>query len=194
LIAINLLWKKVYPYTAAQIMQAFGCSRGNALEMGSFAGGISMEIARLYPQIDLTIADERTDYLEFLKKKMISKAVAKHIKLVNTPLDNLTFNDNSFDLVILRGAFFFIMERPKILAEIFRVLNPGGLAFVGGGYGKGIPQSLIDEISAESRILNDRLGRHRVRIDELQQLLLSQGLDNRSHIVEEGGVWLEIRK
>jgi len=51
----------------------------------------------------------------------------------------LTFNDNSFDLVILRGAFFFIMERPMILAEIFRVLNPRGLAFVGGGYGKDIP-------------------------------------------------------
>lgn len=153
-----------------------------------------MEIARLYPQIDLTIADERTDYLEFLKKKMLSKAAAKRIKLVNTPLDNLTFDDNSFDLVILRGAFFFIMERPKILAEIFRVLNPGGLAFVGGGYGKDIPQSLIEEVSPESRILNDRLGQHRVKISELQQLLSSQRLDGRSHIVEEGGVWLEIRK
>jgi len=52
-------------------MQAFGRNSGNALELGSFAGGISIEIARLYPQINLTIADERTDYLEFLKNEMI---------------------------------------------------------------------------------------------------------------------------
>jgi len=54
------------------------------------------------------------------------------------------------------------MYRPVILKEIYRVLKPGGLAFVGGGYGKDVPQALIDEIAEESRILNDALGRRRV--------------------------------
>ena len=53
----------------------------------------------------------------------------------------------AFDLVILRGAFFFIMDRPKILDQVARLLRPGGLAFVGGGYGKGVPQAVIDEIA-----------------------------------------------
>ena len=72
----------------------------------------------------------------------------------------------AFDLVILRGAFFFIMDKPQILSEIYRVLAPGGLAFVGGGYGAGIPQSVIDRIAKESRRLNDRLGRRRVTIGD----------------------------
>ncbi len=175
-------------------MQSFGRTSGNALELGSFAGGISYEMAHLYPQLEIVIADERADYLAYLRQELFSRKLSSQVKLLNMNLDGLLFPDDSFDLVILRGAFFFIMDRPQILTEIFRVLRPGGLAFVGGGYGKDIPQALIDEIADESRLLNDRLGRRRVKKEELQQLLSSLGLKNNSRIVEEGGIWLEIRK
>jgi ubiquinone/menaquinone biosynthesis C-methylase UbiE len=115
-------------------------------------------------------------------------------ELANMNLDKLIFLDGSFDLVILRGAFFFIMDKPQILTEAFRILRVGGLAFMGGGYGKDIPQNLIDDIAQESRVLNDNLGRRRVDIETLRQLLFLAGLGDKAQIVEEGGVWLEIRK
>jgi probable selenium-dependent hydroxylase accessory protein YqeC len=109
-------------------------------------------------------------------------------------MENLPFGDAAFDLVILRGAFFFIMGSPRILSEISRVLAPGGAAFVGGGYGAGIPQEVIDKIADESRILNDRLGRRRVTLGELKTVIESQGLSKATQISEKGGVWLVIRK
>jgi hypothetical protein len=74
------------------------------------------------------------------------------------------------------------------------VLKKGGLGFVGGGYGRGVPDGVIAEIAGESRVLNDRLGRRRVTLDELKALLAGEHLEKTTRIIEEGGVWLLMRK
>ena len=96
--------------------------------------------------------------------------------------------------MIARGVFFFLDADGAILREIFRVLKEGGMAFVGGGYGKDTPLGLINEIADESRELNDRLGRTRVRIEELRNIITRSGLDDHCKIVEEGGLWVVIDK
>ncbi len=167
---------------------------GSVLELGSFSGGITCELAKRYPDLSFTIADENPAYLHHLRNELFSHGVSARVKLMDMSLDPLCFDSSSFDLVILRGAFFFIMDRPQIITEIYRVLKPGGLGFVGGGYGKGVPQKTIDEIADESRILNDRLGRRRVTIAELNKLLVDTYLSQKAHIIEEGGVWILMRK
>jgi probable selenium-dependent hydroxylase accessory protein YqeC len=184
----------VYPYLASQVTAEYGRTSGRVLELGPFSGGISYELAARYAALEFTLADDHEKYLEYLKKENERRNLSTHMEVVEAMLDNLPFDNASFDLVILRGAFFFIMDQPRILSEIYRVLATGGLAFVGGGYGAGIPQSVIDGIAEDSRILNDRLGRRRVTLGELKALIASQGLTQATQIVEEGGVWLIIRK
>ena len=162
--------------------------------MGSFAGGITFALATEHPDLCLTIVDESQAYLQHLQDELSSLVVSQRVRLLDMKLDHLAFPDKSFDLVIMRGAFFFIMTRPNILTEIYRVLKPGALAFVGGGYGRDVPSEIITEIAEESRILNDRLGRRRVSVYELQELLTAIGLDKQAHIVTEGGVWMLLRK
>jgi probable selenium-dependent hydroxylase accessory protein YqeC len=196
LVAVNRLWQRVYPYTAAQAMAAYGRTEGAALELGVFAGGITFELAKENPGLSLTIAADSPDYLDYLKEELAARGLGGRVGLAEGPLESLPFPEQSFDLIILRGAFFFIMNRPAILDEIARLLRPGGLAFVGGGYGRGVPQEVIDEIADESRVLNDRLGRRRVTIDELRALLAaSRSASVRAAVVsEEGGVWLLMRE
>ena len=161
---VNSLWIKVYPYLAAQIIASYQRDSGSVLELGPFSGGISRELAKLYPKLDITIAEELPD------------------------------GSSRFDLIIFRGAFFFLFQKKDMLRGIFEALKDGGMAFVGGGYGKGIPQEIIDEIADESRELNERLGRRRVSIEELAGLIKKSGLIDNCRIEAEGGVWLVIRK
>jgi probable selenium-dependent hydroxylase accessory protein YqeC len=177
-------------------MQVYGQTKGKVLELGSFAGGISFVLAAEHPELELAIADERADYLKYLRNEIFARGFTSRIKLASTDLDHLTFSDDSFDLVILRGAFFFIMDRPRILEEIYRVLKLDGVAFVGGGYGKDAPPAVIAEIAAESSLLNDRLGRRRVAIGELKELLQKCKIDDirPAQFIEEGGLWLLLRK
>jgi len=176
------------------VTAAFGRASGRILELGPFSGGISYELAARHPGLEFTLADDHKEYLAHLKKEIERHNLGTRMEIVDASLNNLPFGDNSFNLVILRGAFFFIMDNPRILSEIYRVLDSGGLAFVGGGYGAGIPQCVIDSIAEESRVLNDQLGRRRVTLDELKSLIESQGLTEATQICQDGGVWLLTRK
>ena len=68
------------------------------------------------------------------------------------------------------------------------------MAFVGGGYGKGAPGELIEDIADESRRLNKRLGKRWFGIPELLEIVTRAELTANCRIVEEGGLWLIIRK
>ncbi len=41
---VNDLWSKIYPYLADHVMECYGKSHGDVLELGPFAGGISLEL------------------------------------------------------------------------------------------------------------------------------------------------------
>ncbi|MDD3407817.1 MAG: methyltransferase domain-containing protein, partial [Methanomicrobium sp.] len=47
----------------------------------------------------------------------------------------MPFEKNYADLVVSRGSIFFWEDLGKAFAEILRVLIPGGIAFIGGGFG-----------------------------------------------------------
>lgn len=194
LLQLRRLWHGVYPYLVAQIMESYQRNSGSVLELGPFSGGISLELARLYPGLKITIADESPDVVACLEKEIPASASGRGIEIKKMELNRLTFDDSQFDLVIFRGAFFFLGKKENLLREIFRVLKGGGMGFVGGGYGKGIPQEIIDAIADESRELNERLGRRWVGIEELEEIVRRSQLTDNCRIVEEGGVWLIIKK
>ena len=191
---LDRLWKKIYPYVAAQIMEAFQRDQGSVLELGPFSGGISLELARSYPRLDITIGAESPAVVEYLRRKIALSGLSKRIPVKETNLEHLQFTEAQLDLVILRGAFFFLNEKAGLLGEIVRVLKAGGIAFVGGGYGRGTPKELIDEIAEESRELNERLGRKRISKEELEEIVRKSELADACHIEEQGGLWITIRK
>ena len=191
---LDSLWSKTHSYIVAQIMEGYQRDSGSVLELGPFSGGISLELARLYPGLNITIADESPQVVDYLEKKIVASGLAQGIAMKRTDLNQLAFNDCQFDLVIFRGALFFLDKKENLLRETFRVLREGGMAFVGGGHGKGVPQKLIDEVADELRQLNKSLGGRWVRVEELEQLIKKSGLSGNCRIEEEGGVWLVIRK
>ena len=191
---VNELWSKIYPYLANQVMEYYGRSDGDVLELGPFAGGISMELARRHPGLNITLAAQDPGVVEYLRKEIEGVRLDREIALRCSELDNLSFPDSAFNLVIFRGAYFFLDEEGRIIREIYRVLKEDGLAFIGGGYGKNTPQALIDEIADRSRELNDRLGRRRVTVDGVTEMVDKAGLSDHASIDNEGGLWLLIKK
>ncbi len=191
---VNDLWSKIYPYLAAQVMEYYGKSYGDVLELGPFAGGISVELARMYPGLKITLAAQESGMVDFLRMEMEEARLDREMELRCCELDNLAFAGSLFDLVIFRGAYFFLDEESRIIREIYRVLKEDGIAFIGGGYGKNTPQALIDEIAHKSRDLNDRLGRRRVTLGEAKGMVKKARLSGHARIETEGGLWLVIKK
>lgn len=191
---VNELWHDIYPCLVSQVMEVYARNEGTVLELGPFAGGISIELARNYPRFVITVADERREMLDCFEAQIRQARLENRITTHLSGLDKLDFPDKSFDLVVLRGAFFFLPAKPRLLGEIYRVLKPGGTAFVGGGYSKTAAPEAIDAIADESRVLNDRLGRQRLAIETLSDMVKKAGLASNTRIWEEGGVWLVITR
>ena len=191
---VNRIWLHIYPYLATQIMGVYRKDSGTVLELGPFSGGISLELARRRPKFNIIIADPTAYILAYFDKQIGLAGLADKIKTRQTTLNPFVFGNAEFDLIISRGVFFLLDDKGDLLREIFRVLKKGGMAFIGGGFGKATPQSLIDKISCESRVLNDRLGRQRIGIEKLKQIIRSAGLADSCRIVEEGGLWVVVEK
>jgi SAM-dependent methyltransferase len=184
---VNALWSKIYPYLSAQVMTHYGSESGEVLELGPFSGGLSLELARGYPGLNITIAIQDPGVVDYLQKETEEAGLNRKVEVKWSELDSLGFVDGLFDLVLFRGAYFFLDDEGRMFREIHRVLKEGGLAFVGGGYGKDTPQALIDEIADESRDLSDRLGRKRVTEEEVKTMVNKAGLASHAEIKKEGG-------
>jgi SAM-dependent methyltransferase len=191
---VNALWSKIYPYLAVQVMKHYGRGDGEVLELGPFSGGISMELARGYPGLNFTIAAQESSVVDYLRREIEEARLNRKVEVRSSELDPLGFADCLFDLVIFRGAYFFLDEEGRMLREIYRVLKEDGLAFIGGGYGEETPQALIDEIADESRDLNDRLGRKRVTEEAVKNMVNAVGLTSLAEVEKEGGLWLVISR
>jgi SAM-dependent methyltransferase len=115
---VNELWTRIYPYLADQVMEYYGRSDGDILELGPFVGGIS------------TLAVQDSGMVDSMRGKIEGARLDREIALRCSELDNLVFADSVFDLVIFRGAYFFLDEEGGIIREIYRVLREDGLAFI----------------------------------------------------------------
>jgi len=191
---INQLFAEFYPYLARQIANAYGREDGLSLEIGPYAPGISIELAKLCPGLTVIVGDSSTEVLSYLKERVAETSLGERIRVKELDKYNLPFDTATFDLVFFRGGLFFWEDQAQILREIYRVLKPGGVAVVGGGFGAEAPDELIEARAAEIRELNRRLGKRTLSERELNDILEQAGLTDCSEVERRHGLWLTIRK
>ncbi|MBN1254035.1 MAG: putative selenium-dependent hydroxylase accessory protein YqeC [Deltaproteobacteria bacterium] len=192
IIKLNTLWERIYPYLSRFVTDTYRKQGGDVLELGPFAGGIAQGILSSATEFRIVIADTSPGIFDDLRKEINETPLAQRMIITSSPFSPLVFSDQSFDLVIFRGAFFFL--NPAILQEIHRVLRPGGCAIVGGGYGPITPQTLIDEIAEESKQLNQLLGKPWMRQEDLRKIIQEASLQAYAEVSTEGGLWVILRK
>ncbi|MBI2360102.1 MAG: class I SAM-dependent methyltransferase [Deltaproteobacteria bacterium] len=188
---INSLWLPVYPFMAEHALAVSGLGSGKVLDLGPFAGGIAVSILARSAGFQAKVVDESERVLRSASQWAGEKGCSARLIVQCAPIDAIHEPDGSFDLVTLRGAFFFLT--PLLLREVKRVLHPGGFGWVGGGYGPLTPSAVIAPIADRSRRLNEDLGRRRITAAECKELLLSTGLAPWATISTDGGLWIEVR-
>ncbi len=193
LVELNQLWEPVRRYLLQQILELYGRKRGDIIEIGPFSG-IVFDLARLHMDATFCLALFPDEILDSFRGEAARLGVEDVVTIGTTTEKLLNIPPESFDLAIFRGAFFFpSLFRPE-LAAIYRVLRPGGIAIVGGGFGVYTPSDLIESIGKRSAELNKQLGRIRIVKQELMSLVEAEHLEQYCEILEEGGLWVVLRK
>jgi SAM-dependent methyltransferase len=115
------------------------CGVGNPLGLGELRAGQTVLELGSGPGMDSLLAARRVgptgrvvgvDMCEDMIAKARHNAELlglKNVEFVNAGIEKLPLSDESVDVVISNGVFNLCLDKPKILAEAYRVLRPGGL-------------------------------------------------------------------
>jgi len=190
--------EKVYRLLARQIIEDYRIEKGICVEIGSGDGKLGLELARL-TKLHIYMVDINCDALRRALRNAHEANLSGRITVIPARAEQLPFAEGSADLVVSRGSIFFWEDRPRGLREAYRILKPGGVAFVGGGLSRYVSEEERKEfVRARMAALKDEESRRewmRLRSSLYFRRILHQaGIQDFKLIADPPGIWVEIWK
>jgi len=191
-IAKNIFYP-IYPVIAQQILEN-GISEGICLDVGSGPGHLGLAIAR-QTQMQVCLFDVSPEALMIAAQNIQDEALEGRVYTKQGNVEDIPYPDESFNLVTSRGSLFFWEDKVTGINEIFRVLKPGGMAYIGGGFGNQKLRKTVDEkmlaiddqwlIKAATRMNSE---------ENYSELMLRTKVDEFKIKDDEAGLWISFQK
>lgn len=189
---------RVYPVIADQILERTGIRKGRCLEIGSGSASLAMAIA-LLSELRVIALDISPEMYALAQKNVRHRCMEGLVIPVMGNVHAIPAEDASFDLVISRGSFHIWEDLPVAFREICRVLRPGGMAYVGGGYGNArIRDELLSTLRGQDYASDPACslscGVRRVSPEEIGAAITAAGIAEFSVINDDSGLWFLLRQ
>ncbi len=134
----NILAREVfapcYPVIADQILRKTDIYQGTCLDLGCGSGYLGLAVAEA-TDMDLFLLDQDSEMLAICQQNATERQLSNSIQIRSGDVHNIPLAEGSVQLAVSRGSMFFWDDPVQAFREIFRVLAPGGKAFIGGGFG-----------------------------------------------------------
>ncbi len=124
----------MYAYYAEKIKEKTGKTSGVCVDAGSGGGYLGLALARI-TDLDFIFLDFSEKMLERAEHNIKKAGLNKRAKILHADVHNIPIGNDSVDLVISRGSIPFWKDPAMALEEMFRILVPGGMVYVGTGRG-----------------------------------------------------------
>lgn len=134
-----------YPYVVKDVLKFCRPNKGFWIDLGAGKGQVAAALieATGNPVVMLDPDEEAmVRGLEIARQK----GLGDRLMAVVGVAEDMPFPDGCVDLVVSRGSIFFWDDPVKGLQEVYRVLRPGGKAYIGGGAGSGYPPHAVQRL------------------------------------------------
>lgn len=122
---VHRLWKR------AAISRARVRPGHKVLDLAGGSGDLAGAFARkVAPGGEVVLTDINADMLEHGRAKMVDQGLGGSVNCLLTDAEKLCFEDNYFDRVSISFGLRNVTRKDKALAEMARVLKPGGFALI----------------------------------------------------------------
>ena len=192
----------IYPVIAEQIKNTTGITKGTCLDVGCGSGCLGRAIAEI-TNLNICFFDQSAEMLELAARYAMNEGIATRVHTLLGDVHTIPLPDQSVELVVSRGSIFFWENRPAAYKEIYRVLAPGGIAYIGGGFGTPeLKRQIIEKMQARNKQAPDmedfrekvarNLGQQNAEV--FQQELQSAGIAAGEIIRDDAGLWIVMRR
>ncbi|QSZ26881.1 class I SAM-dependent methyltransferase [Aceticella autotrophica] len=186
------IFAPVYPVIAKQIKCRTGITTGTCLDIGSGGGYLGIELSKI-TDLSVILLDKSEEMLKIAGDNIIKNALETKVRTQLGDVHNIPFEDQTINLVISRGSIFFWHDLPKAFKEIYRILTPDGMAYIGGGFGTA---KLKEQVATNMKKRNKEWKGGMIQtfgnnpVEMLDNQLNHAGIKNYKVIMDESGLWL----
>jgi SAM-dependent methyltransferase len=188
----------IYAYYAEQIKKKTGITKGTCLDVGCGGGYLGLALARI-TDLHFIFLDISPEMLEKANLHIAEDGLHNRARTLLADVHRIPLPDASVDLVISRGSIPFWKDPATALKEIYRVLAPGGRAYVGGGRGTAqIREQIAAKRKEMGKALPDRWKKGggpphgRMAHRNYDEILKSTGIPNFSISKGDDGMWIQM--
>ncbi len=173
-----------YKTVARDLIEFCSLSAGQVwVDLGAGPGGVALALLEARDDVTMVLIDPKADALRRALSAARERGVESRAVAVLGAAESLPLPDESVDVVVSRGSFYFWEDRAQGLREVFRVLRPGGRAMIGGGLGRDYPDWARREF-----IRRKRESQHRDGPDAMQAFSEARSPDTFRRIAREAGL------
>jgi|GEM_PF-1237120 len=190
------VFSPVYPALAKQLVQDYNLHDGVIVDMGGAEGSLALELARR-TKATVYVADIDPAAVRLCNLLADEAGLTERVKAVEADAQNLPLRDNFADLVVSRNSLFEWPDKLAGFKEAYRILKPGGVAYMGGGFSRLMKADDTARLVAWSAKKRDQKPDSFVKMpDELVPQLRKVGI-TRVRLIKgptEFDWWIEMRK
>ncbi|NMC60643.1 MAG: methyltransferase domain-containing protein [Candidatus Methanofastidiosa archaeon] len=186
----------IYPVIAKQIVDKCQITRGNCIDVGCGSGPLAITIAKI-TDLDIYALDASPKAITILKEKIETEGLSKRITPKLNDAESMPFDDEFADLIVSRGSMFFWNDITKVFKEIYRVLKPNGMAYIGCGFGTA---ELFEEVKKKMEEIDPQWDENRKKRLEscnalkIKTILKEAKVPIHEIIDEDFGYWIILKK
>ncbi len=140
----------VYAPLAEQIVTNFYLSEkeGIGIDLGSGPGTLIIELCKR-TRMHWINADINPNFFANFYKRAEENSVGQQVSTIFADAHSLPFRDNYADIIVSRGSYHFCEDKVRAFSEIYRVLKPGAVAYIGRGFSRNLPVETAKKIRAK---------------------------------------------
>lgn len=185
----------VYPALAEQTVQDFGITEGICVDVGGGCGSLAIALARI-TNLDIYVLDIDPWAVRLCNVLVDEAELTGRIIAVEGDAQEMHFRDDFADLVVSRGSIFFWDDQLAGLKECYRILKPGGVGYIGGGFSRILDPEVRNPLAQWAQEAHQRQGSGwRPIEDDLIERARGAGIEDiRLEREPIAGWWLVIHK
>ena len=142
----------VYGPLAGQIVEDYGLAEaeGIGIDLGGGSGTLILELCKR-TRLHWVDADINPHVFPIFLKAADEAGFGGRVSAIFADAQALPFRDNYARIVVSRGSVQFWEDKPLAFREIYRVLAPGGAAYVGRGFSRNLPAKVARAVREKQK-------------------------------------------
>lgn len=190
------IFSPIYPVIVEQIIGKCHITTGTCLDIGCCGGHLGIAMAQA-TNLRMILMDQLEKALQLADARIILKGLQSGMRTLLGDVHQIPLPNDSIQLVISRGSVPFWQDKTLAYKEIYRVLSPGGAAYIGGGFGNEVLKDRITELMKEkdpSWRRDKKNASPEEHCQEIEERMREADIEVYEAISNGSGNWLYFRK